>query len=526
MAEYRAPTGDGEVLAVPPLPQVGQMVHANRALLARSPLAEWRAQARVEVLAAAREYLHAVGQPLPPGLPESADSLIVSGHQPELFHPGVWIKNFVLNGLARATGAIPLYLIVDNDTVKSVAIRLPVLADAADPRQVVLRSERFDQGTGESPYETHKVADESLFASLPERLAPVLAQWPFVPMLQEVWPQMAALRGQQPLLGERLAYGRRSVERAWSCVNWELPISRLCRTRAFARFAASLLADAPRLVQSYNTAVRDYRRRAGIRSRNHPVPDLMVDGEWCEVPFWGQRHGQSQRGRLMVCIEADKLRLRVGQESWPTLPLTGLTEALHAMQQADYAIRTRALTTTLFARLVLGDCFIHGIGGAKYDELTDELCRRYFGIEPPGYAVVTATLRLPLPRYPTSTADWACWQRRQRELYWNPQKLLAESADPAVRALVQRKLALIAERPPTRRGRRARYAELSMLTAQLRPAVASMLQVCTEQLIQIDARLHANAILNRRDFACWLYPLAMLCSLTRFARSTELYSMK
>jgi hypothetical protein len=26
-------------------------------------------------------------------------SLIVGGHQPELFHPGVWLKNFALNEL-------------------------------------------------------------------------------------------------------------------------------------------------------------------------------------------------------------------------------------------------------------------------------------------------------------------------------------------------------------------------------------------------------------------------------------------
>ena len=47
-------------------------------------------------------------------------------------------------------------------------------------------------------------------------------------------------------------------------------------------------------------------------------------------------------------------------------------------------LRTRALTTTMFARYLLGDLFIHGIGGAKYDELGDEIARGFFGIEPPG----------------------------------------------------------------------------------------------------------------------------------------------
>ena len=509
MSGYRVPDGDGEVLAVPPWARVGEMVQANRALLAQTALAEWREQARVEVLAAARAYLHAVGQPLPAeaiAQAESAGSLLVSGHQPELSHPGVWAKNFALAGLARACGAVPLNLVVDNDTIKSVALRLPMWAAGIDPRQVVLHAERFDQWTGEVPYENRAVADEGLFASLPERLGPLLAGWPFVPLLPRVWAEMVGLQGRQALLGERIAYARRQVERSWGCQNWELPVSWLCRTHSFARFAARLLADAPRLVQVYNTVVREYRRRNRIRSRHHPVPDLLVDADWCEVPFWGQRDGQSQRGRLQARVRADRVELRVGAEEWPSLPLHRTAEALGAMQEAGFAIRTRALTTTLLARLVVGDCFIHGIGGAQYDALTDELCRRYFGIAPPGFAVVTATLRLPLPRYPATTADWLSQQRRQRELYWNPQRALAQSPDPAIQGLVRRRQALVAEQPPTRRGRRTRFAELASVTAQLRTAVVDLLQANGRELDRLEAQLRANSLLGRRDFACWLHP--------------------
>ena len=63
-------------------------------------------------------------------------------------------------------------------------------------------------------------------------------------------------------------------------------------------------------------------------------------------------------------------------------------------------LRTRALTTTLFSRFLLGDLFIHGIGGAKYDELGDEIARRFFGIEPPGFLTVSMTLWLGLPSDP------------------------------------------------------------------------------------------------------------------------------
>ena len=69
-----------------------------------------------------------------------------------------------------------------------------------------------------------------------------------------------------------------------------------------------------------------------------------------------------------------------------------------ALEARGIEIRPRALITTMYARLFLSDLFIHGIGGAKYDELTDAIIRRFFGIEPPAYMTVTGTVRLPIPR--------------------------------------------------------------------------------------------------------------------------------
>jgi hypothetical protein len=55
----------------------------------------------------------------------------------------------------------------------------------------------------------------------------------------------------------------------------------------------------------------------------------------------------------------------------------------------------RALTLTMFFRLALVDQFIHGIGGGRYDQVTDRLIARHFNIEPPRFCVTTATLYFP-----------------------------------------------------------------------------------------------------------------------------------
>jgi hypothetical protein len=41
------------------------------------------------------------------------------------------------------------------------------------------------------------------------------------------------------------------------------------------------------------------------------------------------------------------------------------------------------------------DQWIHGIGGARYDQVTDRIIRKFFGIDPPAFGVATATLYFP-----------------------------------------------------------------------------------------------------------------------------------
>src|SRR5262249_46881137 len=128
------------------------------------PWADLRRQARREAVAAARDYLDRFGWPVPPA---DADSLVMAGHQPEVFHPGVWVKNFALSGLARRHQATPLNLIVDNDAAKTAALRIPMLGTSApdgdSPRQVLVPFDRLTEGV---PYEEARVADEALFRSL------------------------------------------------------------------------------------------------------------------------------------------------------------------------------------------------------------------------------------------------------------------------------------------------------------------------------------------------------------------------
>src|SRR5207302_2018418 len=100
----RAPREDRAVLAEPGLAEAGALLAENRRRLAQAqprlrdaPFEDLRRWARESAVAAAHDYLRRAGEPIPDG---PTDSLLLAGHQPELFHPGVWVKNFALNGLA------------------------------------------------------------------------------------------------------------------------------------------------------------------------------------------------------------------------------------------------------------------------------------------------------------------------------------------------------------------------------------------------------------------------------------------
>ena len=127
----RAPSGDGALLASPPLYQSAAILFGNAARLSgwdhdfQGRRADrLRAMARGQVVAEARRFHEKYGLDWP-DVAGRPDLLVVTGHQPELFHPGVWVKNFAVAGLAEGSGAVGLNLIVDNDIPKGPTIRVP-----------------------------------------------------------------------------------------------------------------------------------------------------------------------------------------------------------------------------------------------------------------------------------------------------------------------------------------------------------------------------------------------------------------
>jgi hypothetical protein len=167
----RAPAADGTWLAEPPLNEASAGLAENRAFLERwdhdfqgRRAGVLRAKARAESLEHSRAYLSQFGLAVP-GVAPAGAPWIVAGHQPGLFHAGVWAKNFALAGLARETGSEPFNLVVDNDFPKGSSIRVP----HAVPEGLRTQSVAFDAGAADVPYEDLTTNDEALFESFADR---------------------------------------------------------------------------------------------------------------------------------------------------------------------------------------------------------------------------------------------------------------------------------------------------------------------------------------------------------------------
>lgn len=524
----RAPSTDGGLLATPSLDEIGPLLDDNIQRLGAwdydfqgRPVGELRDQVRRELTAAARRFLNAhdivVSTERTDGLAGDSGPLIVTGHQPELFHPGVWVKNFAAAALARERGGVALNLIVDDDIPKSASIRIPRVENG----RTSLRRVEFDRWEGEAPYEELPVRDEALFASFGERVERSLQGLIADPLIRDYWPEVAHYRASGFSLGRRLALGRRRLEGSWGVSNLEIPLSWMCRTEGFYWFACHLLAHLPRFLRIHNQALDEYRALYGIRSKNHPVTALRRRDDWLEAPFWIWRAGGNRRRSLFVRRAERSMFLRIADEDEPFLELPlaeGLdaraaVERLRELETTSIRLRTRALTTTMFLRTLFADLFIHGIGGAKYDELGDAIIAGFYGIAPPTYMTLSMTLWLGLGADPGARAGLTHVERALRDVEYKPELWLADCAsDPALAGLLDAKQAALDLPHESHPERLRRFRAIRAATESLRPYVRATKDDLLHKRDALRESVHRDAVARSREYSLVLHSRSKLRS--------------
>ena len=526
-----APERSGERLFEPPVQasatspagSIETLVDNNRLLRAAfdtriGDLRLWElvAATRREVLTVAAEYTQSYRDAQRPS--DIADwisrPIIMGGHQPELFHPGVWLKNAALDAYARAVSGTAINLVVDTDRCARAGVEVPV----GTPREAHLEPVPFDATAAEMAWEERSIVDANVFGSFGERASALIAPLEPHPILRRWWPLAVERAAECHRLGLALAQARHSLEERFGWETLEVPVSELMRLPTVMVFMGWLLAHCRQFHEAYNTALAGYRRTHRVRGRGRPMPDLAVrteapgEGPWYEVPWWIWSREDPRRRRVFANVAAsgtltlsDLETVRVELPISPDTSPAKWVDALSRMEEHSLRLRPRAIVTTMLARLMIADVFVHGIGGAAYDELTDAIVRQLTGCDPPRHAVVSGTLRLPLDTvFPELAAsdpegELAEVQRLLRDLEFHPERHLGqpEARLAEVDELLRRKRHWIDTHPTVTLARR-RCHEIRAVNERLQPYVDRPRRAALDRVGPIATRMRARKVLQSR----------------------------
>ncbi|MDA7977923.1 MAG: hypothetical protein MPJ50_04030 [Pirellulales bacterium] len=255
----RAPAEDGGALVSPPYSCVAPLLAANQSqrhttdcdLLGRS-LVELSSAARHEVIDAAVQYTSSY-RCVPCGRKQNTEAvdeppkIIAAGHQPELFHAGVWFKNFVLADLARIHQAVALNLVIDTDDAKPPWINVP----GGSLERPLLKQISFDDPVAMvMPFEERTILNQERFAQFSEAVRHHLQPLESEPLLDQFWPVAVERAQATNNLGAALAQSRHILEESLGLVSLELPQSQVCETDSFRGFVGHVFCEAARLAEA------------------------------------------------------------------------------------------------------------------------------------------------------------------------------------------------------------------------------------------------------------------------------------
>lgn len=386
------------------------------------------------------------------GLPDDRP-IVMTGHQAGVWHPGILAKWLIADETARADDAAVAALVVDQDVNEAGRIAYPTLGPDGSLRVASLPARPAAAAaapTGLLPPTRLDAPAAPPVADIAERLERIRAAVDLETRAPNLALQMSLANSQ--LLRERFP--------AMAPVA-NVAASALLRTPIGERLLGAMQRDPAACAAAYNQALA-----ADPRVARPLGPD--------ELPLW----------RLVADPRAPRREPVRGKD------LSG-------------ALAPRAMLMTAIARIALGDLFVHGTGGGRYERVTEVWLGRWLGVDPDALvapmAVATATVRLPLEgRLAAGPITTAADLRRAA---FDPDA--AEGADGPSAA--KRRLLAAIDAAPRRSGeRRAAYRAMLAHLDERRRATATRLEVMRDAVAASRALAASIDVARSRT---WPWPL-------------------
>ncbi|MFQ5962886.1 MAG: hypothetical protein ACE5KZ_01215 [Candidatus Scalinduaceae bacterium] len=491
------------------------------------PFSKFRKQARTEILKKAREYseklwftcskLKIISKKDLPSIHNSYTpdkTIIQTGHPPILAHPGIMVKNKLVNSISKSVNGIGINMVVDNDGCHDNYLNIPKINGLSSSMEKI----EFVSRLYNLAFEEVRYTDATQLTAFKKNVLRIISNPDMKKTFKDFIDMVIALSKETKSLGDLFTYSIHSYLQRFSISNLEIPVSLISETESFLNFFLHIVGDIRNFVRIYNAKLGEYRKLKKISSKANPLPDLMVKEDMIELPFWIWKKNEP-RERLFASVTSDKHVSLVSEnivvadlDFYGKVNSSENLRKIKILINAGMKIRPKAIITTMYSRMFFSDLFIHGVGGAKYDLVTDEIIRAFFGVEPPGHATITATLHLPYKPYNASGKDIRVLKQDINDMNYNPERYAPRETmeDVGMRSMISEKKDLIARETHDSKERRWIFNRLKQLNALMKEKIKPLIDEKETEIEQIEKKLMYNSIVTNREYLFCIYPESML----------------
>jgi len=363
------------------------LLDENKASLAA---VENRNTSRTELVNIAAKYTHRIG--LSVNQLNSAANIIVTGHQPNWHHCGIFAKNIITDKFARRTDGITVQLVLDHD-ICNTSMSLP---ESDNNGFLKFKTIPLEQKQQHIPLEFRPLPSNQRLKGFIDSVSKIQNSF-----CSEIWCQDSysvlkyaqSSRNAADIITQLLA----QLHKAIGLEMFYLPVSLMSQTECFSDFIFSIMCDALNFAAIYNQAIKNKRQTHKLKP-NQTIKLLKTDylNSIIELPFWLVSK-TAKRASLYVSLNDKNLRIGTADKIVGTIDSSGdkKLQLLEILKKTKCVIRPKAVTLTLFVRIHLADLFVHGIGAENYEYITDHLIRDYYRISRLSFGIATATMTLP-----------------------------------------------------------------------------------------------------------------------------------
>ncbi|MDR4498156.1 MAG: hypothetical protein MRK02_09590 [Candidatus Scalindua sp.] len=541
---FTIPNNDKEIFIKPAYKEIAGLTALNKERfhsyhfdINGKPFSQFRERVRAETLKKAREYTKRIWS-LCTKLEITGDEnffyrndaytqetkIIQTGHAPVFVHPGVLIKYALVNNIANKVEGVGLNMIVDNDIFHSNSLDIPNINGLCTTLEKIPFMTRM-HGTA---FEEIGNTKQTELSSLRKKVLQFIHNPEMERTFTEFMNIMITLNNHIQPYCDLFTFTRHVYLQRFNINNLEIPVSLLCETEPFSEFFLHIVQNLKIFVDIYNTELDRYRKQKNIRSKANPLPDLVRQGDVIELPFWiwGENEPRERlfasvasEGNVNLIYKRDsivKLNFSIGRA-----PLENLRKMKH-IKDAGLRIRPRAIINTMYARMFVSDLFVHGIGGAKYDLITDEIIKKFFGVEPPGYATISATLHLPYDQYNVSPADADGLRHIIKGMNQHPENYASDeiTKDPLMQSMVTEKNTLITAEIHNQQEKQRIFNQLKQLRILMKEKISPLIREKEKELEHLKKKLDYNSLITNREYPFCIYPERVLRELFSLPFST------